>query len=402
MLPSLLFATIVAALAMLVLFARRQLEPSGTVTLRIGEGRTVSVEAGRRLLWALADSGVYLPAACGGRGTCGQCRVRILAGTAPALPAEAAHISTRDAVAGYRLACMQKVRGDMKIELPADILGAERRVCRVASNRSIAAYMKELVLELTDGQPLEFEAGDYVLLESPPYRVAFRDFNIGPEYREQWDDDGVLKLESVAREAAARAYSLANPPQQDDRAVLVVRLALPPASAPAGTPPGVVSSYAFSLEPGDEVAIRGPFGDFHAKDSDREIVLIAGGAGIAPIRSITLDQLARGTGRKISFWYGARNESELCYADELAQLADTHRNFDFRVALSGPGIAPDWQGETGFIHSVVYERFLRDHAAPQDLEYYLCGPPLMSAAVMQMLETLGVARSQVFFDDFGS
>jgi Na+-transporting NADH:ubiquinone oxidoreductase subunit F len=296
---------------------------------------------------------------------------------------------------------MLKVREAMSVTVPQSVLDARRWTCTVASNRSVATFIKELVLTFPAGEHISFNAGEYVLLDAPPHRLAFRDFAIDAQFRDDWARSGLLELESVVREPAVRAYSLANPPQQSDRAVLVVRIAPPPATAPAGTPPGHASSYIFSLNAGDSVSISGPFGEFHATDNEREMILIAGGAGIAPIRSIILDQLARATGRKLSLWYGSRDLHDICFAQEFERLAAQHDNFEYHVALSNPRDTEQRPGRTGFIHHIVYEHDLKAHCAPQDAEYYLCGPPLMSAAVLQMLEQLGIARRNIFFDDFG-
>ena len=274
------------------------------------------------------------------------------------------------------------------------------RVCRVLSNRHVAAYLKELTLRLPDSERIAFTAGDYVLLDAPPHRIAYRDFDIDPVYRDDWVANGLLDLHSLTRQTVVRAYSLANPPLEHDRAVLVVRIALPPSSAP-GAPPGQASSYIYGLRPGDEVSISGPFGEFHVADTDREIVFIAGGAGIAPIRSMILDQLAKHTTRKMSFWYGCRDEQDMCFHAEFERAAAEHDNFAYHVALSSPRPGGGWQGHTGLIHSVAYEAYLRSHTAPNEAEYYLCGPPLMSSAVLAMLEQLGVERSHIFLDDFG-
>lgn len=400
--PIVVFTGVVLALAALVLAARHRLEPTGIVAIDVNGERVLQVSAGDKLLWTLADSGIYLPAACGGRGTCGQCRITVTAGGGVPSPTEGAHITPADAAAGCRLACMLKVREAMSVVVPRSVLDVQRWTCTVASNRNVATFLKELVLELPPAEHLAFKAGEYVLLEAPPHRLAFSDFDIDDAYRNEWERSGLLRLESTAKQPTLRAYSLANPPQQSDRAVLVVRIAPPPATAPPDTPPGRASSYIFGLKPGDSVAISGPFGEFHAADGDAEMILIAGGAGIAPIRSIILDQLARGTKRKLSFWYGARDLGDLCYRDEFERLAEQHANFEYHVALSSARAADRWTGRTGFIHRVIYEHYLKDHSAPHEAEYYLCGPPLMSAAVVQMLEQLGVERRSIFFDDFGA
>jgi Na+-transporting NADH:ubiquinone oxidoreductase subunit F len=399
--PVVIFTVLVLALTALVLAARHRLEPSGRVAITLSDGRTLIVDAGDKLLWALAAHGIHLPAACGGRGMCGQCRVTVRSGGGQPLPTETAQLRDAERAAGIRLACMVKVREPLEIVVPASALHVQRWTCTVVANRHVATYMKELVLELPGTERIRFAAGEYVLLAAPPHRLAFRDFAIAPEYRDDWQRNGLLDLESETAEPVVRAYSLANPPQQDRQIALVVRLATPPASAPLA-PPGRASSYVFSLEPGDKVDISGPFGDFRATDTHKEMLLIAGGAGIAPLHSIVLDQLARGTGRKLSLWYGARDAADLCYQDTFRAAAAAHPNFTVHIALSSPRHPEAWSGDTGFIHRVVYERYLKNHPAPQDVEYYLCGPPVMTAAVVHTLEQLGVDRRNVYFDDFGS
>jgi len=398
--PVAVFTVIVLCLTVLVLAARRRLEPSGVVSVVLNGGQSLEISAGGRLLRSLAENDIYLPAACGGRGTCGQCRVRVVSGGGYITPPEELHISRNDITAGFRLACMLKVREPLAIDVPDDILAARHFAGVVTSNRSIATYLKELVVELDE--PIEFEAGDYVLVDAPPHRLAFEDIEIDTPFRAGWQESGLFDLKSVVRASVTRAYSLANPPQDRQRAVLVVKIALPPPGAPSGTPPGQVSSYLFGLKTGDRVDIRGPFGEFHVQNSDREILLIGGGAGVSPLRSIVLDLLSGGSKRKIAFWYGARDRNELCYAEEFSVSAEQHENFDYQIALSNEDPASGWHGHRGFIHAVVYKDYLKTHPAPESIEYYLCGPPLMSAAVLQMLERLGVPRDQVFFDDFGS
>lgn len=400
--PTLLLTGIMVMLSLMVLGARRWLIGAGSVAIQINDRRAIEVAPGRRLLWTLAARGIYLPAACGGKGSCGQCRVRIESGCPELLPNEAEHIDRSDAARGVRLACMVRVRRDMRIAVAPELLDVQRWLCTVVSNRNVATSLKELVLSLPDSVTMTFQAGDYVLVEAPPHDLHFRDFDIDPVYRGDWERLGWLDLESRVNERTVRAYSLANPPQQNDRAVLVIRIATPPAFAPASAPPGRASSYLFNLRSGDGLQLSGPYGEFHATDSDREMVLIAGGAGIAPIRSIVLDQLARKTGRRMSLWFGARDRNDLCYYADFERQARAIESFSVHAALSQPRKDDGWTGDTGFIHTVVYERFLKRHPAPAKAEYYICGPPLMAAAVLQMLAELGVASEDIHFDDFGS
>jgi Na+-transporting NADH:ubiquinone oxidoreductase subunit F len=398
--PVTVFTTLILALTVMVWLARRGLEPTGSVLININSKRSLEVRAGERLLFALAEHGIYLPAACGGRGSCGQCLVTVTEGSRPLLPTEEPHIGATEAAAGVRLACMLKILDPISVRLEETVLSVQRLTAIVESNRSVATYLKELVLR--PEFPLEFEAGDYLLVEAPPYRIEFSEFDIDTRFSGRWNDYGLFKLKSKSRELVTRAYSLANPPGEQDRITLVIRIALPPPTAPIATPPGCVSSFLFGLKPGDSISLRGPYGDFHVQDTDREMVFIGGGAGVAPLRSMILDQLETGTKRRMSFWYGALDVDDLCYVEEFRAAAAAHENFSYHVALSSIGATTDWDGSRGFIHAVAHEQYLQDHPAPESVEYYLCGPPLMSAAALQMLEKLGVPAENVFFDDFGT
>lgn len=401
--PMAVFTSTVALLAFTVLMVRARLTIRIPVRITVNDRHAITVISGDTLLDTLGEQGIQLPAACGGRGACGQCRVQIEDATAELLPTELNHIHRRDAAAGVRLACMVKVREDMRVRVPQDILEAQRCSCRVVANNNISTYLKQLVLELPDGVAFEFTAGDYVLLEAPAGKVEFGHFQIDAEYEQEWQSTGLCHRSVTLAQPIVRAYSLANPPGEHAQLMLVVRIALPPPGAPGEVPPGMVSSYIFSLRPGDQVSVTGPFGGFHARPGECEMIFVGGGAGIAPMRSIILDQLyGRDSNRKISFWYGCRNVRELCFFDEFSDLADRFDNFSYHVALSGPGIEPTWQGDTGFIHTVLFENYLRSHPCPEQVQYYLCGPPLMSAATLAMLEDLGVDRDNVLFDDFGS
>lgn len=403
LLPMLLFTLLVAALSAVVLGVRRRLTLREPVTITVNGQRAVATTSGDSLLATLAASGIHLPAACGGRGTCGQCRVQVTRGGGHLLPTELQHVNRRDAAAGFRLACMLRVRADLAVQVPADVLEAGRWQCRVVSNRNLSTYLTELSLALPDGEQMTFEAGDYVLLEAPAGVVRFSDFDIDPAYRSEWERLDLFRHTVTLAEPSTRAYSLGNPPAESAVIQLIVRIALPPVTAPPDTPPGRVSSYIFGLKAGDEVTVSGPFGEFHARETDREMVLIGGGAGIAPLRAIVRDQLVgRSSRRRISLWYGCRNELELVYADEFLALESRHSNFSYHVALSDPGPESGWSGATGFIHKHAYETYLKSHPSPEAAEYYLCGPPVMSSAVLAMLEDLGVDRESVYFDDFGS
>jgi Na+-transporting NADH:ubiquinone oxidoreductase subunit F len=403
----LVFTTVVLLLATFVLVARRGLAPTREVQITVNDGQQLAATTGDKLLWALAVQGIHLPAACGGRGSCGQCRVIVTAGGGEALPTEENHISRQDVAAGTRLACMVALHDDVSVSLPASMLQAREWQSRVRSNRSITTYLKELVLELPGDLDLTFAAGDYVLLRAPVQTVRYADFDIDPQYREEWQRRGLLDLVTVIDVPTTRAYSLASHPLETRSSEggvlkLVVRIAIPPPDAPTDVPPGKVSSWVFGLAPGDSVTLSGPFGTFHVRDSDREMVLIGGGAGIAPLRAMVFEQLlVRRTQRRLSLWYGARNLRELCYAQEFEALAADHENFSYHLALSDRDVEADWPGSRGYIHHILFQQYLQHHPCPEDADYYLCGPPLMSSAVMTMLEDLGVGRDSVFYDDFG-
>jgi Na+-transporting NADH:ubiquinone oxidoreductase subunit F len=328
--------------------------------------------------------------------------VRVLEGGGTILPTERAHIDRRDARRGVRLACQLTVRDDLTLELPPAVLAARMWTCTVRSNRNVATFIKETVLDLPAGHEVEFEAGGYIQVHVPPHDVSFRDFDVAERFRDEWDRYGLWELRSRLDTEITRAYSMANWPGEWGIIKLNVRIATPPPDAPPGTPPGRGSSWLFALKPGDEVTVAGPFGEFFIHESDAEMVYIGGGAGMAPLRSHILELLeGRNSKRRISYWYGARSTREVFYVDEFEALAREHDNFTFTVALSDPQPEDDWDGPTGFIHQVAYERYLKDHEAPEDAEYYLCGPPAMNEAVLKMLDDLGVDPENIFFDDFG-
>ena len=398
----LLFTGIVMCLAVLILLARSQLVPSGDIRINVNGERDLSVPAGSKLLNTLTANELFLPSACGGGGTCGQCRVKVMEGGGALLPTEAAHISKRMAADGERLACQVNVDQDLRIEVPEDVFGVNKWECTVRSNENVATFIKELILELPAGETIDFRAGGYIQIECPAYRLSFRDIDVPEQYRGDWEHFKLFDLESVVDTPDLRAYSMANYPDESDIITLNVRIATPPANAPEGTPPGVMSSYIFGLKPGDRVLVSGPYGEFFAKDTDAEMVFVGGGAGMAPMRSHIFDQLRRlRSQRKMTFWYGARSLRETFYVEDFDMLARENDNFEWHVALSDPQPEDNWQGYTGFIHDVLYENYLKDHPAPEDCEYYMCGPPMMNIAVIQMLESLGVESENILLDDFG-
>jgi Na+-transporting NADH:ubiquinone oxidoreductase subunit F len=397
-----LFTGIVMALVLVILVARARMVPTGEAGITLNDGRRVATPVGRSLLDALSDAGIFLPSACGAAGTCGLCRITILEGGGAPLPTETARLTRAEAARGLRLACQVMVKGDLRVEVPAEAFGVRHWRCRVRSNRAVATLIKELVLELPAGEPMAFRAGAFVQVTCPAFRARFADFDIDPAFRDVWDRLDLWRLEAGTAVPVTRAYSMANHPGETGIVMLDVRIAIPPPGAPPAVPPGIVSSYLFSLKPGDEVAVSGPFGHFFARETDREMVFVGGGAGMAPMRAHIFDQLERAkTGRKITFWYGARSRRELFYAEDFDRLQAAHENFRWVVALSEPQPDDDWRGPSGFIHEVLYETYLKNHPAPEDCEYYLCGPTVMLKAVTTMLDGLGVEPESILFDDFG-
>lgn len=396
-----MFTTIVLVLVAIILLARSQLVSSGDVTIEINGEKTITVAAGGKLLQTLSEADLFLPSACGGGGTCAQCKCIVTEGGGSMLPTEESHFTRRDAEEGWRLSCQTAVKQDMKIQVPEEVFGVKQWECTVESNPNVATFIKELTLRLPEGQSVDFRAGGYVQLECPPHHVKYSDFDIEEEYRGDWERFNFFKTESIVKEDVIRAYSMANYPEEKGVVKFNIRIATPPPGS-EGIPPGQMSSWVFNLKPGDKVKVYGPFGDFFAKDTDAEMVFIGGGAGMAPMRSHLFDQLKRlHSKRKISFWYGARSLREMFYQDEYDQLAAENDNFEWHVALSDPQPEDNWTGLTGFIHNVLFEEYLKNHPAPEDCEYYMCGPPMMNAAVIQMLTDLGVEPDNIMLDDFG-
>ncbi len=396
-----MFTAIVLALVLIILFARSQLVSSGLVSIEINGKRTISVPAGGKLLQTLSEADLFLPSACGGGGTCAQCKCIITDGGGSMLPTEESHFTRRDAAEGWRLSCQTAVKQDMKIEVSEGVFGVKQWECTVESNPNVATFIKELTLRLPEGETVDFRAGGYVQLECPPHLVKYSEFDIGEEYRGDWERFGFFKLESEVNETTIRAYSMANYPEERGVVKFNIRIATPPPGS-TDIPPGIMSSWVFGLKPGDKVKVYGPFGEFFAKETDAEMVFIGGGAGMAPMRSHLFDQLKRlHSKRKISFWYGARSLREMFYQEDYDTLAAENDNFSWHVALSDPQPEDNWTGLTGFIHNVLFEEYLKNHPAPEDCEYYMCGPPMMNAAVIQMLTDLGVEPENILLDDFG-
>ena len=396
-----MFTAIVLSLVAIILIARSKLVSSGDVTIEINGERTVTVAAGSKLLNTLSVNGIFLSSACGGGGTCAQCKCIVESGGGEMLPTEESHFTKREAKEGWRLSCQTPVKQDMKIEVPEEVFGVKKWECTVESNPNVATFIKELTLKLPEGENVDFRAGGYVQLECPPHEVHYKDFDIQPEYRGDWDKFNLWKYVSKVDETTIRAYSMANYPEEKGLVKFNIRVASPPPGRD-DLPPGKMSSWVFSLKPGDKVTVYGPFGEFFAKDTDAEMVFIGGGAGMAPMRSHIFDQLKRlNSKRKMSFWYGARSLREAFYVEEYDQLAAENDNFKWHLALSDPLPEDNWEGPTGFIHNVLFENYLKDHPAPEDCEFYMCGPPMMNASVIKMLQDLGVEPENILLDDFG-
>ncbi|WP_053349830.1 NADH:ubiquinone reductase (Na(+)-transporting) subunit F [Vibrio alginolyticus] len=398
-----MFTLIVLALVLVILFAKSKLVPTGDITISVNDDPTLAIvtQPGGKLLSALAGAGVFVSSACGGGGSCGQCRVKVKSGGGDILPTELDHITKGEAREGERLACQVAMKTDMDIELPEEIFGVKKWECTVISNDNKATFIKELKLQIPDGESVPFRAGGYIQIEAPAHHVKYADYDIPEEYREDWEKFNLFRYESKVNEETIRAYSMANYPEEHGIIMLNVRIATPPPNNP-DVPPGIMSSYIWSLKEGDKCTISGPFGEFFAKDTDAEMVFVGGGAGMAPMRSHIFDQLKRlHSKRKMSFWYGARSKREMFYVEDFDMLQAENDNFVWHCALSDPLPEDNWDGYTGFIHNVLYENYLRDHEAPEDCEYYMCGPPMMNAAVIGMLKDLGVEDENILLDDFG-
>ena len=398
-----MFTIIVLALVVIILSAKAKLVSTGDITISINDDaeKSINTQAGGKLLGALANAGVFVSSACGGGGTCGQCRVKIKSGGGDILPTELDHITKREAKEGERLSCQVNVKEDMVIELPEEIFGVKKWECEVISNGNEATFIKELKLQIPDGESVPFKAGGYIQIEAPAHHIKYKDFDIEDQYRGDWEHFKFFDLESKVDEETIRAYSMANYPGEEGIIMLNVRIATPP-PRDLSLPCGKMSSFIFSLKAGDKVTISGPFGEFFAKETENEMVFIGGGAGMAPMRSHIFDQFRRlKTTRKASFWYGARSKREMFYVEDFNAIAEENENFSWHVALSDPQAEDNWDGYTGFIHNVLFENYLKDHEAPEDCEFYMCGPPVMNAAVIAMLKDLGVEDENILLDDFG-
>lgn len=398
-----MFTVVVMSLVGIILAARSQFVNSGSVTIEINDDpeRAITVPAGGKLLTTLADQGIFLSSACGGGGTCAQCKCKVLDGGGSMLPTEEGHFTRGERNDDWRLSCQVAVKQDMKIQVDPEFFGVKSWETTVVSNDNMATFIKELVLAIPAGESVDFRAGGYVQLEAPAHVVDYKDFDIPDEYRGDWDRFKVFDNVSKVDETIIRAYSMANYPEEKGVIKFNIRVASPPPGS-EGIPPGQMSSWVFNLKPGDKVRVFGPFGEFFAKDTDAEMIFIGGGAGMAPLRSHIFDQLKRlNSKRKISYWYGARSLREMFYTEDFDGLSEQFDNFEWHVALSDPMPEDDWAGYTGFIHQVVLDNYLKNHPAPEDCEFYLCGPPMMNKAVLNMLDELGVEKENILLDEFG-
>jgi len=401
-----IFVLVMILLVVVLLYARQKLTPQGDVTLKIND-RELVVSPGSNVLATLSGNGVFLPSACGGGGTCGMCKCQITEGGGSILPTETGFFTRREQHDNWRLGCQVKVREDMTIKVPEAILGIRKWECEVVSNRNVATFIKEFVVKLPEGEDLHFKSGEYIQIDVPKYEVDFaKDIEVEEEYRTDWDKFKMWDLKAKNTEETYRAYSMANYPAEKNLIILNIRIATPPWDNAKkqfmNVPPGICSTFIFSRKPGDKVSISGPYGDFHIKNTENEMVYIGGGAGMAPLRSHIFHMLnTMKSNRKISFWYGARSKREIFYEDEFRELEKKFPNFRFNIALSEPVPEDNWTGYVGFIHKVLLDNYLGKLDLPEEIEYYLCGPPMMNSAVFNMLDNLGVPQESIAFDDFG-
>lgn len=398
---------VVLSLSLIIVWAKGKLLPSGNVKITINGEKEIDAAPGSNLLTTLSGAQLFLPSACGGGGTCAMCKCQIMEGGGEVLPTEKNHLSRREQSEHWRLACQVKVREDMKIQVPEEVFGIQKWECEVVSNKGVATFIKEFVVRLPEGEDLEFEAGGYIQIYIPPYNMQYNTIDVEDRFRDEWDKFNMWDLKASNDEEIFRAYSMANHPAEGNIVMLNVRIASPPWDRKKNgfmdVPPGIASSYIFNLKPGDKVTVSGPYGEFFIKPTQKEMCFIGGGAGMAPLRSQVFDQLmTQGTDRKITYWYGGRSKRELFYTEDFRKLESEHPNFTYNIALSEPLPEDNWDGYTGFIHKVAQDEYLAKHPEPEEIEYYLCGPPMMLQAVLKMLDDLGVPEENIAFDDFGS
>ncbi|HSV75757.1 MAG TPA: NADH:ubiquinone reductase (Na(+)-transporting) subunit F [Bacteroidales bacterium] len=400
------FLAITLLLVALLLYARAKLVPSGPVKITINQEKELIADSGSTLLTTLSQQGIYLPSACGGGGTCAMCKCQVFDGAGDILPTEIGYFSRKEVAEKWRLSCQVKVRSDMKISVPKEIFGIKKWECEVVSNRNVATYIKEFVVKLPEGESMDFQSGGYIQIDVPAIEVDFKDMIVEEPFRTDWDKYKMWDLKMINPEPVFRAYSMANHPAEGNIIMLNIRIATPPWDPKKNTfmnvNPGICSSYIFSRKPGDKVVISGPYGEFHIKDTSREMVYIGGGAGMAPLRSHIFHLFhTLKTNRKVTYWYGARSMREVFYESEFRKIEKKFPNFKFNIALSEPLPEDNWKGYKGFIHQVVLDNYLSNHPEPEDLEFYLCGPPVMNEAVLNMLDNIGVPKEMIDLDDFG-
>lgn len=395
-----IFTGFVIALVFVIIGAKSKLVAEGDVEILINNEKKIRVPVGSKLLTALSDHGLFVSSACGGGGTCAQCKVKVHSGGGDILPTELGHITKREAAHGERLSCQVSVKHDMVVEVEDSVFGVKKWECTVKSNDNVATFIKELVLTLPAGEEINYRAGGYIQIECPEHVAKYSNFEIADRFRGDWDKFNLWQYVSTVKEPTLRAYSMASYPEEKE-IMLNVRIATPPSNV-ADAPPGIMSSFIFDMKPGDKCIVSGPYGEFYARDTDAEMVFIGGGAGMAPMRSHIFDLLRRlKSTRKISFWYGARSKNEMFYVEDFDMLAKEHPNFTWHTALSDALPEDNWTGYTGFIHNVLSENFIKNHPAPEDCEYYMCGPPMMNKSVMQTLLDSGVEPENIMLDDFG-
>ncbi|HKK59222.1 MAG TPA: NADH:ubiquinone reductase (Na(+)-transporting) subunit F [Salinivirga sp.] len=402
------FLIIIMMLVSILLFAKKKLTPQGKVEIDINDGeKEFETDPGGTLLSTLSSNGLFLPSACGGGGTCGMCKCQVESGAGTILPTETGFFTRKEIQDNWRLGCQIKVKDDIKMHVPKEVMGIKKWECEVVSNKNVATFIKEFVVKLPEGENLDFKSGGYIQIDVPKVEVDFaKDVEVEEPFREDWEKMGLFDLKMKNPEPQFRAYSMANHPAEGNIVMLNIRIATPPFDRVKGqfknVNPGVCSSYIFSLKPGDKITISGPYGEFFLKDTQREMMFIGGGAGMAPMRShlFHLFKTVK-TDRKVTFWYGARSKKEVFYAEEFRKIEKNFPNFDFTIALSEPLPEDNWDGDTGFIHQVIYDNYLSKHDEPEELEYYLCGPPMMNDAATKMLIDLGVPQENIAYDDFG-
>jgi len=403
------FLIIILFLLIVLLFAKKKLVAQGNVVIDVNEGEEkVNTAPGSSLLSTLSSQKIFLPSACGGGGSCGMCKCQVLEGGGQILPTELGFFTRKQVQQDWRLGCQVKVRNDMKIHVSEEVLGIKKWECEVMSNNNVASFIKEFVVKLPEGEKLNFRSGGYIQIDVPRYNMTYKDIDVEERFHSDWDKFKLWDLKISNTEETYRAYSMANHPAEGNIVMLNIRIATPPwdkaKGAWANVPPGVCSSYVFSRKPGDKVIVSGPYGDFFAKDTKNEMLYIGGGAGMAPLRShlFHLFHTLKTSDRKVSYWYGARSKKEIFYEDDFRAIEKNFSNFSFNIALSEPVPEDNWTGYTGFIHQVIFDHYLIGHEAPEDIEYYMCGPGPMAAAVVKMLDNLGVPKEMLAYDDFGS